>query len=77
MYLYSVHRHPIRVNGGREMNAKQLIEVAAKNGYAVGRNRSGEYRYAKNVNGVHTEYVFTGGWHQFVRFMNSLFIQSC
>jgi hypothetical protein len=54
------------------MSAKELIEMANKAGYAVGRNRAGEYRYATNEGGQHVERQFVGKWADFCKFMEGL-----
>lgn len=50
------------------MSSKDLIEMATKSGYSVGRNTSGKYRYGKG--GVEREFV--GKWSEFCRFMKAL-----
>lgn len=54
------------------MSAKDLIEMATKSGYSVGRNHSKSYRYGATVNGKHVETEFTGSWSEFVKFMKGL-----
>ena len=56
------------------MSAKELIELAAKHGYAVGRNKPGIYRYAKTENGAHIERDFYGTWAEFCAFFKKLCI---
>lgn len=54
------------------MSAKDLIQMATKNGYSVGRNHSKSYRYGSTENGQHIEHEFCGTWAEFCRFMKGL-----
>jgi len=54
------------------MNAQQLIEIASVKGYAIGRNRPGEYRYGWVENGSQIEKSFVGKWNEFVKFVKTL-----
>jgi hypothetical protein len=54
------------------MSAKDLIEMANKSGYSVGRNHSNSYRYGATENGKHVEREFVGKWTEFCKFMKSL-----
>lgn len=54
------------------MSAKDLIQMASKNGYSVGRNHSKSYRYGHTVDDKHVEREFNGTWAEFCKFMKSL-----
>ena len=54
------------------MSAKELIEMASKSGYSVGRNKPNLYRYGSTENGQHVEREFCGKWNEFCRFMSGL-----
>lgn len=53
------------------MSAKELIELASKKGIGVSRYKSGQYQYAKTVNGKHVVTDFFGSWHQFAKFIKA------
>lgn len=54
------------------MTARQLIDMASKNGYSVGRNHPNSYRYGTTENGQHVERQFVGKWNEFCKFMARL-----
>lgn len=54
------------------MSAAKLIELATKKGYAIGRNKPGQYRYGFHDNGTQVEKAFDGTWSEFVKFVKEL-----
>lgn len=54
------------------MSARELINLASKNGYSVGRTRSNLYRYGTHESGRYVEREFTGSWSEFCKFMKGL-----
>jgi hypothetical protein len=54
------------------MSAKNLIALASSKGYAIGRNKPGQYRYGFHDNGTQVEKSFNGTWAQFVKFVKEL-----